>query len=292
MFRTFANTTKLLKISLNVLLRDRDLLYFPLLSSLALLFVLAYALIALSAGGALDRITENGEFRTADFIFLFVAYFGASFVVVYFNTALVASAHYRLTGGNPDFRFGLEAANDRLGAIVVWAAIAATVGFVLRQLASSHGIMGRVASFVVEMLWAWATFLVIPVMVVESATPTEAMRRSTELFKDTWGRQLVANFGFGIAYFFVAIVAILPAAALFLLTSSAMAAIVVGGLLYLAGGSLVKGMETVFTVALYNYAAAGRGDGDFPDEFLRDAFVYKTDKGKFGPPSVPKRAGA
>ena len=292
MFGTFANTTKLLKISLNILLRDRDLLYFPLLSSLALLVVLAYALVALSAGGALDRITESAEFRTADFIFLFVAYFGASFVVVYFNTALVAAAHYRLMGGNPDFRFGLEAANDRLGAIVVWAAIAATVGFVLRQLASSHGIVGRVASFVVEMLWAWATFLVIPVMVVENATPTEAMRRSTELFKDTWGRQLVANFGFGIAYFFVAIVAILPAIALFVLTSSVVAAIVVGGLLYLAGGSLVKGMETVFTVALYNYAAAGRGDGDFPDEFLRDAFVYKTEKGKFGPPSVPKRAAA
>jgi hypothetical protein len=292
MFGTISNTTKLVKISLNVLLRDRDLLYFPLLSAGAMFFVLAYAFIALSAGGAIDRVTSHGEFRTPDFIFLFIAYFGASFVVVYFNTALVAAAHYRLMGGNPDFRFGFEAANDRLGAIVAWAAIAATVGFFLRQLASSNSIFGRVAGFIVEMLWAWATFLVIPVMVVESASPIEAMRRSTEMFKETWGRQLVANFGFGIGYFFVALAALVPAVLLFVLTSSLAVALVVGAILYVLGASLIKAMETVFTVALYSYASSGQGDGDFPDEFLRDAYVYKNEKGKFGPPSMPKRAVA
>jgi hypothetical protein len=292
MFATLGNTLKLLKVSLDVLMRERDLLYFPMLSSIALIFVLAYVFIALSAGGAIDRIANGAQFQTADFIFLGIAYFGASFVIVYFNTALVAAAHYRLSGGDPDFRFGLEAANDRLGAIFVWSAILATVGVLLRQLASSSGIVGRAAGFIVEMLWAWATFLVIPVMVIETASPVEAMRRSTELFKETWGRQLVANFGFGAAYFLVAVAAIVPAAGLYLLTSSIVLPIAVAAWIYVFGGSMVRSLESVFTVALYNYATSGRGDGDFPDEFLRDAYVYKSDRGKFGPPSIPRRAAA
>jgi hypothetical protein len=292
MFSTFGNTLKLLRISMDVLLRERDLIYFPMLSSIALIFVLAYVFIALSAGGAVDRIANGAEFHTADFVFIGIAYFGASFVIVYFNTALVAAAHYRLMGGAPDFRFGLEAANDRLGAIFVWSAISGTVGVLLRQLANNHGIVGRVAGFIVEALWAWATFMVVPVMVVESATPLEAMRRSTELFKETWGRQLVANFGFGVVYFVLTVVAVAPAVLIYLATSSLVLPIAVGAWIYIFGGSMVRSLEAVFAVALYNYATSGHGDGVFPDEFLRDAYVHKSDRGRFGPPSIPRRAAA
>jgi hypothetical protein len=204
----------------------------------------------------------------------------------------VAAAHYRLMGGDPDFRFGLEAANDRLGAIVVWAAISGTVGVLLRQLASSHNIIGRVASFIVEMLWAWATFLVVPVMVVESASPIDAMRRSTELFKETWGRTLVANFGFGVVYFVLTVVAVVPAVLIYLATGSLILPIAVGAWIYIFGGSFMRSLEAVFTVALYNYATTGRGDGVFPDEFLRDAYVHKNDRGEFGPPAIPRRSAA
>jgi hypothetical protein len=54
----------------------------------------------------------------------------------------------------------------------------------------------------------------------------------------------------------------------------------------------MRSLEAVFTVALYNYSTTGRGDGVFPDEFLRDAYVHKDDRGEFGPPAIPRRSAA
>ena len=44
------------------------------------------------------------------------------------------------------------------------------------------------------------TFFVVPIIVSENIGPINAIKRSTSLFKQTWGDQVVANFGFGIFF--------------------------------------------------------------------------------------------
>ena len=291
MFRTIGNTLNLLGTSWRVLRKD-GLMMFPLATGFSLLAVLLYVLIAFEYGGTFNRLSDGFRVLPADFIFLGLAYLGASFVIVYFSSALVAAAHYRIVGGSPDFRFGLEAANDRLGAIALWAIVAGTLGLVIKQLASSGGVVGRAGGFFAELLSGWATFLVIPVMIVEGTPPLAAMRRSTEMFKETWGRQLVGNFGFGMLYFALLLAALLVASGFILIGISTGVAAITAMMLFALAVATMKCLETVFIVALYNYATVGESDGAFSEDVLHEAYVFKNAKGRFGPPSTHRRAAA
>ena len=282
MLATFANTLQLIKVSWRVLSRDKELVLFPILQGLALLGVVAYVAVMFSVAGTFGRLRDNGgNFHTGDIVFMLIAYFAAAFVVTYFNTALVAAAHYRLTGGDPDLGMGFDAANDHLGMILIWSVISATVALILRQFVESRGIIGRIAAAIIGSLWAWATFFVIPIIVVENAGPLDALQRSTELFRATWGKQVVANFGFGLAYFGLVMLAAIPAFGLYALTGSVVLAVAVVVVLFLCGLPVLKAMEVIFNVALYNFAATGRGGGDFPDDTLRSAYVDRNDRGSF-----------
>ena len=290
MFRTFGNTVSLLGTSWRVL-RSDGLTTFPFAAGSALLAILVYVLVAFQYGGTFGRVRNGFDVLPADFIFLGLAYLGASFVIVYFSSALVAAAHYRIVGGVPDFRFGLEAANDRLGAIALWSVIACTVGLVVKQVASSGGVVGRAGGFFAELLAGWAPFLVVPVMIVEGAPPLEAMRRSTDMFKETWDRQQVGNFGFGMLYFALLGLAIAIAAGLLALGAASGAAVLLALTFFALSAATLKCLETVFVVALYNYATVGESDGAFPKSVLREAFVSRKAKGRFGaPPTTPQRA--
>jgi hypothetical protein len=287
-FRTLGNSLQLMRFSWRILMEHKQLALFPVMSGLALLAVCGYTGIAFWAGGTFDRIGPDYRVNVPDIAFLLLAYFMASFVSVYFNTALVAAAHYRIEGGDPDVSVGLNAANDRLGAVLGWSLITATVLLVIRQVAESNSLLGRVFGALGRGLWAFATFFVLPVLIVEGVGPVESLRRSTELVTRTWGKQLVANFGFGLGYFFVIVAAAAPLAPAYFLLGQG-AAIGVGGLftlpLLLAGMAALKAMEGIFTVALYHYAAAG-GSSDFPEKMLRRAYVTKGNRGSWdGAPS-------
>jgi Family of unknown function (DUF6159) len=288
MFGTLGNSLKLLRTSWTILTSDRELILFPLMAGGALFFVFAYTGVAFWAGGTFDRIGPHYSFYLADFVFLALAYFLASFVIVYFNAALAAAAYQRMEGFHPDLGTGLMAANDRLGAIAGWSALAASVVLALNELSNSRSLIGRVFGFALRMLWSYSTFFVVPVLVIESASPVDALSRSTELFRQQWGKTLVANFGFGLAYGIVVVTALGPAALLYFGLGSVFLAVTVGMAFLTLGVAMVKALETIFTVALYDYAATGRIGGGFLDSMVRDAFVSKQDRGRFRPNDVER----
>ena len=288
MFGTLGNSFRLLAVSWGILKSDRELILFPLMAGGALFFVFAYTAVAFWAGGTFDRIGPDYRFVLADFIFLALAYFLASFVIVYFSAALAAAAHQRVEGFDPNVTTGLAAANDRLAALAGWSAIAASVAMVLNQLSDSRSIIGRAFGFVLRLLWGHSTFFVVPVLVIESANPLDALGRSTDLFRQHWGRTMVANFGFGVGYVLVALLTLGPAAALYFGLGSMFLAVTAGAVLLTLGLATVKALEVIFTVTLYDYAATGRIGGGFSDSMVQDAWVSKQDKGRFRP-SLPDR---
>jgi hypothetical protein len=288
MFGTLGNSFKLLGISWGILRSERELLLFPLMAGGALFFVFVYTAAAFWAGGTFDRIGPDYHFVLADFVFLALAYFLASFVIVYFSAALAAAAHQRLEGFEPNIGIGLAAANDRLGALAGWSVVAASVAMALNQLSDSRSIIGRSFGFALRLLWSYSTFFVVPVLVIESASPLDVLGRSTDLFRQQWGRTMVANFGFGIAYVLVALLALGPAGLLYLGLGSMFLAVTVGIALLTLGVATVKALEVIFTVTLYDYAATGRVGGGFSDSMVQDAWVSKQDKGRFRP-NMPER---
>jgi Family of unknown function (DUF6159) len=212
-----------------------------------------------------------------------------TFAVIYFNSALVAAAYDYMKGGKPTISSALDAANEHLPSIFGWACFSTTIGLILDQLRHGDNGVLKIVGWIVGAIWTYMTYFVVPVLVIEGLGPFEAIQRSTSLFRQTWGKQLVSNFGFGIAYFIVLVAGITP---LVLAATSSTAAAVVVGLLVtvpiIAGGVIVLvAMEGIFRAALYQYAATGEAPGMFPPHALRNAYVEKGKQGGWGGGSGP-----
>ncbi len=198
----------------------------------------------------------------------------------FFQTALVGAAMIRLDGGDPTFGDGLRIAFARLPKIIVYALIAATVGMILRWISERAGIVGQIIGGILGFAWSVATFLVVPVLVVENVGPLEAIKRSTGYLKRTWGEQLIGNVGIGLVFGLLTMLVIFAGGALlfFLFQASVtlgligvVALILLVGVLALIGSAL----SGIFTASVYRYATKGDGGSMFNNQVLATAFRQK-----------------
>lgn len=135
MFGVFRRSYGIFRQSLAVLANDKEILLFPLLSGISMLFVLAGMLGGGWFLGVFRVLVENGESgsgRALAYALVFAWYFVSWFVALFFNVAVIHCAKKRLDGGDPTVRDGLGAAWSHVGRIAAWAAISATVGLLAR----------------------------------------------------------------------------------------------------------------------------------------------------------------
>lgn len=280
MFERIANGWELAKESARVLRLDKELLVFPLLSGIACLIVLASFAVPLWLGGYPEALSEDPEpFREPlNWLILFAFYFVNYFVIVCFNSALVACAVIRFRGGDPTLADGFRAAGNRLPQIAGWALVSATVGVILRAIESRSERAGRFVAGLLGTAWTIATYFVVPVLVVERLGPIEACKRSVAVLRRTWGEALSANFGIGVIVF----LAMLPAIALLfgggvLLAQEQFAlggALLGLGLVALLVVSLVSSaLNAIVLAALYLYAADDAVPRGFDQRVLERAFA-------------------
>lgn len=263
MFATIEHTFGLMKASWGILKQDRELLAFPLMAALAVGIVAGLFGFVAYSGGLFERLDAASEARaaetmtTGDWILMAAFYLSVTFVGIFFNAALVAAAIERLRGGNPTIASGLRVAAARWPAIFGWAVIATTVGLILQSIRErSSGILGRILASFIAGVWAYVTFFVVPVLVVEGVGPIEAIRRSGSLFRNSWGQQVTAAFGFGFAYSLAAMAALAVSFAAFSLHPfvGVPVAVVAFGLAI----STVAALEGIFKAALYDFASGGQ----------------------------------
>src|SRR5688572_2756251 len=202
----FTRSWSLMRSSWAVLRADRELVIFPLISTIACLLILAsYAVPAWFVAGGFEgeELTrgQDAVLFTMTFAFYIVTYF----VMTFFNTALVACTVLRLRGGAPTFDYGMAEARSRIGLVFQWALLAATVGMILRTIEERSGWVGRIVSGLLGMAWALASFFVVPVMVVDRKGPVEALKESAGLFRKSWGERAVASVSFGLVSLVLAV---------------------------------------------------------------------------------------
>src|SRR6185436_11979315 len=155
----FRNGLALATQSWRVLMLDKELLVFPLLSGIACFLLLAsFAGVAFLVG---VKVRDPEHIDIVHWAVLFVYYFINYFIIVFFNTALVACAMIRFGGGNPTAR-------ERIKLIAAWALLAATVGVILRMIEERVGFLGKIVIAILGAVWTIATFFVVPVLVVEN----------------------------------------------------------------------------------------------------------------------------
>jgi len=262
------NSWKMFKASWAVLAADKELLIFPILSSIGVLVVTATFAIPLFLGNAFDRLYTNGM-GVAGFLGLFLFYVVQYTVIFFANTALVGAALIRLRGGDPTVGDGMSIAGRNIAPILGFALIAATVGMLLRLISQKSRGPGRLIVSLIGMSWTIATYLVVPILAVEGVGPIEAIKRSVGYLKRTWGEQIVGNIGLGALFGLGFIAILLVFAPLFYLILSAstvnvwlLAAAGMAFLLVLVIFGLVRStLDGIYTAAVYQYAVEGQHSG-------------------------------
>ena len=276
------NSWALMKASANVLRLDKELLFFPLLSGVATIIVSATFIAPAFAMGegfdTLSRVTEDGSYL--GYVIGFLYYVALYTVIFFFNTALVGAAMIRLDGGDPTVGDGLTIAFRKLPTVLGYAVIAATVGMVLRAIEERVGILGRIIIGILGVSWTLATYLTVPVLATKDIGAIDAVKESAGLFRKTWGEQMVANAGIGLAFFVISIVMMGTFIPLTIFLGSINEVLIIpmvismgGGLVFL--GLLSSTLQGIYSAALYRYATTGDPGVGFDAAAMQDAFRPK-----------------
>ena len=238
--------------------------------------VLALAFIMWSMGLIDIQETQTQSSSLSDFIPEIILLFAANFLIVLFNSALISGALHRLRGGDPNVGSAMNHALKHIHHIFIWSIIVTIVAILIAIVKGDR----REGSFVRQILgsmlqygWTMMTFFVVPIIVAENMAPISAIKKSSSLFKRTWGDQVTANFGFGI----IQILAIMISGAIgwFFGLLNPTLGIGIGALFAAISVSVVYTLEGIYKAALYEFAL-GEKPLEFEQHDLSRAYTAKA----------------
>ncbi|MBI5228042.1 hypothetical protein HY988_05625 [Candidatus Micrarchaeota archaeon] len=260
MFESIGRSLDIVKRSFALLMEEKKLVIFPLISGIVLLGVLISFIVP-------TVLVSNSDAMT--FILVAAFYFVSYFFIIFFNTALVHAVYNKMNKKEVSVIASLSFASSRLISIVSWAAIAATVGLILSILRGEankqRGIGGLIAGVIVGLIgmaWSMATYFVVPIMTFENVGPFEAIKRSVMLIKKTWGEEVVGGFGIGIIFMILYVIGVALAIGAAFLTSGSgalfISALAMVGIYFVLVFLIQSTIQSIFVVELYRYAMTGQ----------------------------------
>jgi len=268
----FQTSWAIAKRSWAVLKSDKTLAWFPVLSAIGSLVVFAVigGLVALMG---IDSSSTGDSLAPMGWVLVVVAYLALAMVQTYFLAALVAGADMRLRGNDSTVRAALDIANSRLHRLLPWAIVTATVTMVLQAIEQRFGIVGRIVAGLVGLAWNLVTFLVVPILVLEDLGVGDALKRSKDMFKRTWGENVIGQGGLGIVGFLVMLPGMFLIAVGAAIGTAGLVVLGAAGVVWLIGSAVVvSALSGIYRTALYHFAADGQVPGEFSDVNFHDAF--------------------
>jgi hypothetical protein len=262
---TLGRTWALYKQSFAVLNADVELVLFPVMSTLAAVLLAAGFLIPSYQSGMLKALGQRSA-GWEGYAFIFAWYFLNSFIIIFFNSALVGCANIRLSGGDPTVSDGLRIAARHIGKIAAWALVASTVGMLLSSLRDRKGLLGKLLASGLGIAWTLITYLIIPVIILEERGILESIQRSGDLFRKRWGEEVAGDFGFGFLSLFLLLPGAILALMVFPLDRALAVIIAVWYIAILA--AITSAVKGVFTVVLFRYASTGEVPGGYAAETI------------------------
>lgn len=264
-----ARSWELFKASWSVLKTDKELAILPLISGLVMLVVCASFVLGMGLHrGAPDELETRHVLPTLLF------YVVSSCVAFFFQAALVAGALERLSGGDPTLGSSLRAAARRLGPILMWGAVAGTVGMLLRAIQERSNALGKIVTGLIGVAWSLATYFMVPVLVMEKRPLGDSFRASWTLFKKTWGESVVGNLGLGL-FGFLGFLLVGGLTALLVKVGLTIVAVIFAVVGFVTLMCVLSALSGIWLAAVYRYATTGQVSGGFDREALVGAFRAK-----------------
>jgi hypothetical protein len=277
----FARSWALMKASASVLRSDKELMVFPLFSAMASLVVIASFALPIIFGAMHGEHFDQRRLEPIQYVLMAAFYLVQYTIIIFFNTALIGAAMIRLDGGHPTVADGFRIAWSRIGTILGYALIAATVGVFLRALQQRLGFIGRIIAGFLGLGWTVATFLVVPVLAHEGLGPIQSLKRSVQLLRKTWGENLIGNAGLGVVFGLGTFLVMLCGAGLIVgaaftgsvtLIIAAVVALVIAMVLL---GLVQAALHGIYSAALYRYSNGEEPGTGFERQMLENAFRTK-----------------
>jgi len=275
MFESIGRSLALVRTSWNILMEDKKLLAFPILSGIVTIAVIIAFILPLLLTNSISAVSGANPVLTLVLLFLF--YVVSYFVVIFFNTALISCVNARIQGKPMSVGEGLSVATRHFGSILAWAVISATVGLILHLISERAGFIGQIIIGLVGGVWSLITYFVVPILVLEDKGVVDSVKDSVTLIRKTWGESIIGAGSIMIIFVLIGIVAFLGViGAIFTGNTILIGVAVVLFLLLIAVLAVVgSAMQGIFVTALYTYAKTGTVPSAFNPDLIRNAFVPK-----------------
>jgi len=274
-FERLSNGWQLAKLSYQTINENRSLLLLPVFSGIALIAVLAtfFGGTFLFIGDEIDALLDHDQYGGAlGYALIFCYYLVSFFVAVFFNTALIHCAIKILNGQEATVSDGVAFAWSRVGKILAWSALSATVGTLLQALQET-GKIGQIVSSIIGVAWSILTFFVVPILVYEDRGVVDSVKESGRLMKQKWGESLSATVSFGF-FNFLGIMACFGIGFVLGIYVNVVLGIVVGLILIMLVSTITSAAQSVFVAAVYNHVI-GKPTGHFEGRALDSVFMPK-----------------
>ena len=195
-FQRISNGWNIAINSWKVLRENKQLIIFPVLSTVSLILIVGSFFVSVLGfyDWDIDSIQEPGS--VIQYIFILAFYIVNYFVVVFFNVALVHCVSMYFKGEKITVKDGIQFSMSRIGSIFAWAVFAGSIGAVLKIIQENTGSLGKIITGLIGIVWAIATFFVVPVIAYENLGPVDAFKRSSQIMKDKWGQRVGTGFSF------------------------------------------------------------------------------------------------
>jgi hypothetical protein len=297
----------LLKSSLSVIGRNKQLLVFPIsifiCTSVIILFFLAPPVLRPTGHSyfstehwqtishSLFRSTTDAPgsrhvqvaFTPAAMAYLAFLYFVSMFIATFCNVAFYHEILAALRGQPVSIARGVKFASSRLGAILLWTLFAGIVGLIIKMIEERLPLVGRIIARLIGIAWSIAAVFVIPVIVSEekNANPFVMLRKSATILRNTWGEALIGYAGLALANSLIMIGSLLLLAAAVVLSIVLHTFLIIAlvGFVWLiailAWGYLSGVASNVYKGALYLYAAEGVVAEPYNQEMFDMAWKYR-----------------
>lgn len=208
------------------------------------------------------------------YLVLLFTYFLMHLITFYFMSVLVFCSRQHFNAKPIAVLSALKEAACNLWYLYLWASFMTTLGIFLALFQPFFGNHYVYKQWMQKQYWLVATYLIIPVLLVEKKNPISALKRSSLLITEKWGSPAMTNFGFGGIVFGCRVIALIP-----LVIGAAIGgihAIAVGGMVTVLFNLIITtvsvSVHTLIRSALYYYLAEGQVGRDYESASLEDAF--------------------
>lgn len=307
----FQRSWRLFQSALSVIARQPKLLAFPALSSLCVLFIVAFFLggVALqptgypfssgehwqavghslgytdvqasASGGAGAR--HNTQFSGPGALVLAALYLVSMFLATFCNVAFYHEILAALRGEPVSLGRGFRFAGSRVVAILLWTLFAGLIGLVIKEISERLGWVGSLITRFLGLAWSVATVFAIPVLVSERelSNPLGILKKSANTLRATWGEALIGYVGLSFASLLVTLATLIvigsSVAAMVVMETYVLpiAVIAIWVLLLVVYSYVMSVAGQVYKGALYLYATERIVVEPFSQEMLERAWKYK-----------------